>query len=59
MEEIVNLIATDSSASKISDSIKNAIFAKAAERIDALKPVVAGSMFDQGEQEDESETEEE
>ena len=55
MEEIVNLIATDSSASKISDSIKNVLFAKASEKIDSLKPVVAGTMFG----EDELETEEE
>ena len=55
MEEIVNLIATDSSASQISDSIKNAIFTKAAEKIDFLRPAVAGSMFGV----DESETEEE
>ena len=55
MEDIVNLIATDSSASKIIDSIKNELFVKSSEIIDSLKPVVAGIMFD----EDESETEEE
>lgn len=44
-ENIVNLIATDSPAAEISDSIKNALFSKAAERIEALRPVVAASMF--------------
>ncbi len=47
MEEIVNLIATDKSAADISDGIKDALFAKAATKIDAFKPAVALSVFDQ------------
>lgn len=46
MEEIVNLIATDSSAADISDKMKELLFAKAAEKIDAQKQNVASSMFD-------------
>ena len=46
MEDIVNLIATDSSASDISDKLKDVLFAKAAEKIDAQKASVATSMFD-------------
>ena len=46
MEELVDLIATDASASDVSDSIKNALMAKAAARIDAFKPHVAISVFD-------------
>ncbi len=46
MEEIVNLIATDSSAADISDKMKELLFAKAAEKIDAQKASVATSMFD-------------
>ena len=46
MEEIVNLIATDSSAADISDKMKELLFAKAAEKIDAQKAYVATSMFD-------------
>ena len=46
MEEIVNLIATDSSAADISDKMKEMLFAKAAEKIDAQKASVATSMFD-------------
>ena len=45
MEELVDLIATDASASDVSDKIKDALMAKAAARIDALKPEVANSLF--------------
>ena len=55
MEDIINAIATDASASEVSDALKDAIFAKAAEKIDALKPRVANSML--GEVESEAETE--
>ena len=46
MEELVDLIATDASASDVSDKIKDALMSKAAARIDALKPDVASSVFD-------------
>ena len=46
MEELVDLIATDASASDVSDKIKDALMAKAAARIDALKPNIASSVFD-------------
>ena len=46
MEELVDLIATDASASDVSDKIKDALMAKAAARIDALRPEVASSVFD-------------
>ncbi len=45
MEDVIDLIATNSPASQISDRIKEILFAKAAERIDAAKPIVASSMF--------------
>jgi len=45
MEDIVNLIATDASAAQISDQIKDALFNKSAEKIEALKPNVANSFF--------------
>lgn len=48
MEHIIDLIATDSSAADISDSIKSALFNKAAEKIDLIKPEVASSMFNFG-----------
>jgi len=56
MEDVIDLIATDSSASEISDKIKDALYSKAAERVDALRPVVANSLFGG---ETETETEEE
>jgi hypothetical protein len=56
MEDVIDLIATDSSASEISDKIKDALYSKAAERVDALRPVVANSLFG-GETEDETEVE--
>ena len=61
MEELVDLIATDASASDVSDKIKDALMAKAAARIDAFKPQVASNVFDaEGEEvSDEQPTEEE
>ena len=55
MDELMNLIIADESPSEISDSIKNTLFAKAAERVDALKAPVANAMMGY---EVESETEE-
>jgi|TARA_R100001460_G_scaffold57342_1_gene97053 hypothetical protein len=46
MEEIVNLIGSDSSASDISDKIKDVLYAKASERINTIRPTVGASMFD-------------
>ena len=46
MEELVDLIATDASPSDVSDRIKDALMAKAAERIDAFRPDVASTVFD-------------
>jgi hypothetical protein len=45
MEQIVDLITNDSSASDISDAIKDALFAKTAEKIDSLRPQIANSFF--------------
>ena len=52
MEELVDLIATDASASDVSDKIKDALMAKAAARIDAFKPVVAADVFGDAEYEE-------
>ena len=45
MEELIDLIATQSSASEISDKIKDILYAKSAERIDSFRPEVATSLF--------------
>ena len=58
MEELVNLIANDASATDISGGIKDVLFAKAATKIDAQKANVALSMFDASDVEPQS-TEEE
>ena len=46
MDELLDMIATDASASDISDSIKDTLYAKAAERINSQRPDVAATMFD-------------
>ena len=48
MEDLIDLIATDSAASQVTSSIKDILFAKAAERVDALLPEIANSMFGNG-----------
>tara|TARA_X000000368_G_scaffold391148_1_gene354918 strand:- start:359 stop:553 length:195 start_codon:yes stop_codon:yes gene_type:complete len=45
MDNIVDLIATDASASEVTDKIKDMLYAKSAERIEALKPSIANTMF--------------
>ena len=49
MEEIVDLIVTDSSSSEISDKIKDVLLAKSAERIEAERYNVGASMFNDSE----------
>ena len=46
MDELLDMIATDSSASDISDSIKDTLYAKAAERINTQRPDIAAKLFD-------------
>ena len=46
MDELLDLIATDKSSSEISDSIKDTLYSKAAERINSQKPSIAMQMFD-------------
>ena len=46
MEEIIDLIATDSNASDVSDKIKDILFSKSAERIENIRSTVGASMFD-------------
>ena len=54
----MDMILTDESPSQISDTIKSALFAKSAERVDAFRPDVASTMFaDDTVEEDEEEVE--
>ena len=41
----MDLIATDASASDISDKIKERLYARAAEYVDAARPVVGADVF--------------
>jgi len=54
MEDLVDLIATDASSSEVSDRLKDILYAKSAERIEALKPHVATSVFDEPTEEDQA-----
>lgn len=59
MEDLMDMIIADDSPSQVSDTIKNALFTKSAERVDALRPDIASTIFaDDGvENEVEAETE--
>tara|TARA_B100001175_G_scaffold10341_1_gene8162 strand:+ start:337 stop:561 length:225 start_codon:yes stop_codon:yes gene_type:complete len=46
MDELIDMIAMDKSPSEVTDKIKDVLYGKAAERIDALKPGIAAQMFD-------------
>jgi hypothetical protein len=59
MDDLLDMIITDESPSQISDKIKELLFAKSAEKIDAYRPEVAVSMFDQKDEDVEEESEEE
>ena len=52
----MDMLATDESPASISDKIKEILYAKSAEKIDATKPDTAASLFGQ-EVESETETE--
>ena len=45
MDELLDMIIADESPSQVSDKIKELIFNKSAEKIDAFRPSVAASMF--------------
>ena len=55
----MNMIVADDSASQVSDKMKDILFAKSAERVDAHRQEVANSLFgnQEPEVEDEVETE--
>ena len=46
MDELLDLIATDQSAAQVTDTIKDALYSKAAERINSQRPDIAMQMFD-------------
>ena len=46
MDELLDLIASDKSPADVSDTIKDALYSKAAERINSQRPNIAMQMFD-------------
>ena len=57
MDEIIDLIATDASASDITTKIKDVLYAKSENKIESQKSTVANAMFAEPELESEVETE--
>ena len=57
MDDIIDLIATDSAASEVTDKLKDILFTKSAERIESQRPNISSSMFDEPEHEVEEEPE--
>lgn len=57
MEEIIDLIATNSSAASINDKIKEVLYAKTAEKVDGIRPLVSASMFGSSEENPDIDTE--
>ena len=57
MPDIIDLIAQDSKAADISSEIKDNLYAKAAEKIEALRGNVSNAMFNEPQVEDEVEDE--
>ena len=55
MDDLIDMMVADKSANDVSDKIKEILYAKSAEKVDASKPSVGVSMF--GDQEVENETE--
>ena len=53
MDELMDMMATDESPSQISDKIKDILFTKSAERVDAFKTDVANGVFGDVDLEDE------
>ena len=46
MDELLDLIASDKSPADVSETIKDALYTKAAERINSQRPDIAMQMFD-------------
>ena len=53
----MDMMVADGSAAQVSDKMKDILFAKSAERVDAYRQEVANSLFGSPEVEDEVETE--
>ena len=45
MDELLDMVVNDASASDITDKIKDILYTKSSERIDGMKPTVHDSAF--------------
>lgn len=45
MDDLIDMIISNESPAEISDGIKEILFAKSAEKINAVRPEVASSLF--------------
>ena len=45
MDDLMDAIVANDSPSKVSDAIKDLLYAKTADKIDNLKPEIANSLF--------------
>ncbi len=45
MDDLLDMMIADESPSQISDAIKDVLYAKSAERVDAFRPMVANAAF--------------
>ena len=45
MDELLDLIASDKSPAQVTDTIKDALYSKAAERINSQRPDIETQMF--------------
>ena len=50
MDDVLDLIASDASASEISDKIKDILYDRASSKIDGIRADVGASMFDKSEE---------
>jgi hypothetical protein len=57
MPNIIDLIAQDSKASNVSSEIKDTLYSKAAEKIEALRSGVSNTIFNEPQVENETESE--
>tara|TARA_Y200000002_G_scaffold143951_1_gene118997 strand:- start:755 stop:955 length:201 start_codon:yes stop_codon:yes gene_type:complete len=45
MDELMDMIGADESAAQITDKIKDLLYTKSGEKVDAFRPHVANSLF--------------
>ena len=45
MDDLLDMMIADESPSQISDALKDMLYTKSAERLDAFRPIVANGVF--------------